>query len=182
MSEDSNVPSNPTGEVRPRSHKLPRNKRGMGSPCRGSAATTHPRPSRGLLRVALCSQQEHPGHGTGATWEMSGKHEAGKHGPLVRWDLLERLGAFALTSELQLQERIRNSTGVLNPKPLVRFKPLVVRTILQACQVAILEVIGRLPAIKDRLAHRRRGRECVTLWHVACFELNPSNQGFCSDW
>ena len=43
--------ADPTGEVRPRSHKLATKQRAVGSPCRGSAATTQPRP---LSAFACC--------------------------------------------------------------------------------------------------------------------------------
>jgi hypothetical protein len=71
MSEDSNVPSNPTGEVRPRSHKLATKQARDGFAMPRERGDDPSAAFEGLLRVALCSQQEHPGHGTGATWEMS---------------------------------------------------------------------------------------------------------------
>jgi hypothetical protein len=73
MSEDSNVPSNPTGEVRPRSHKLATKQARDGFAMPRERGDDPSAAFERLLRVALCSQQEHPGHGTRATWEMSDK-------------------------------------------------------------------------------------------------------------
>jgi hypothetical protein len=51
MSDASNVSSNPTGEVRPRSHKLATKQARGGFAMPRSAATTHPRP---LSAFACC--------------------------------------------------------------------------------------------------------------------------------
>ena len=64
----------------------PPNKRGVDSPCRGSAATTYPAAFARASCVA--SQREHSGHGTDAIWEMS---VSGPHprGGCLEWEMDE---------------------------------------------------------------------------------------------
>jgi hypothetical protein len=67
------VSSNPTGEVRPRSHKLAMKQAPGGFAMPRERCDEPSAAFEGLSHIASCSQGEHSGHGTGAIWEMSGQ-------------------------------------------------------------------------------------------------------------